>query len=268
MIFLLFIGSLQLLLCNCIDVEKILNSMSYVDKCGQMTHIDIGGIVRNPLPKDLTDVVDNDALLKILKDKRPGSYMGVPFTAPSGEEMQKFVTQVQRAAMNQTELKIPFLWALDSIHGAGLFNTSVIFPCGLAQASTFNLDMAHNIGHIPALEMRANGVPMNFGPILDIGRQPLWPRLWETYGEDVNLAVKMGEAYVRGHQGDNNLKNRSNAAVCLKHYMGYSNPFNGRDRTPAYIPDIQLREYFLPTFAQAVKAGALGVMVKQKANYF
>jgi hypothetical protein len=70
----------------------------------------------------------------------------------------------------------------------------------------------------------------------------------------------MGEAYVTGHQGDD-LKNRTKAAVCLKHYMGYGFPFNGHDRTSAYIPDVQLREYFLPTFAHAVKAGAISVMI-------
>lgn len=76
-------------------------------------------------------------------------------------------------------------------------------------------------------------------------------RLWETYGEDVHLASKMAEAYISGHQGQD-LKARTKAAVCLKHYMGYSFPFNGKDRTNAYIPDVLLREKFLPTFAQGV----------------
>jgi beta-glucosidase len=43
--------------------------------------------------------------------------------------------------------------------------------------------------------------------------------------------------------------------------MGYSFPLTGRDRTPAWIPENYLREYFLPTFAAAVKAGARTVMV-------
>jgi beta-glucosidase len=74
------------------------------------------------------------------------------------------------------------------------------------------------------------------------------------------MASKMGEAYISGHQGQD-LKNRTKAAVCLKHYMGYSYPFNGLDRTNAYIPDVLLREKFLPTFAQGVATGALSVMV-------
>lgn len=70
----------------------------------------------------------------------------------------------------------------------------------------------------------------------------------------------MGENYVKGHQGDS-LKNRTHTATCLKHYIGYSFPFNGHDRTQAYIPEDRLREYFLPTFAHAVAAGSLTVMV-------
>ena len=71
------------------------------------------------------------------------------------------------------------------------------------------------------METRAIGVPWNFNPVLDIGRMPLWSRLFETYGEDTYLAVKLGEAYIRGHQGDqNDLKNKSFAATCMKHFIG------------------------------------------------
>lgn len=85
-------------------------------------------------------------------------------------------------------------------------------------------------------------------------------RFWETYGEDVYLASKMGESYVLGHQGTD-LKNRTKAGVCLKHYMGYSMPFNGHDRTNALIPDTLLREKFLPPFANAIASGAQSVMI-------
>jgi beta-glucosidase len=96
--------------------------------------------------------------------------------------------------------------------------------------------------------------------VLDVGRQPLWPRLWETFGEDVHLATLMGVASVRGYQGtDPSAVDRVGAS--LKHYAGYSAPLTGHDRTPALIPDITMREYYLPTFAAAIRAGALTVMV-------
>jgi beta-glucosidase len=84
--------------------------------------------------------------------------------------------------------------------------------------------------------------------------------LYETYGEDVHLASRMGESYVKGHQGSD-LKNTTSAATCLKHYIGYSQPTNGFDRTDALIPDTKLREYFLPPFESGVSSGSLTVML-------
>lgn len=85
-------------------------------------------------------------------------------------------------------------------------------------------------------------------------------RFYETYGEDVFVAAQMGTAYIEGSQG-NDLKNRTKVATCLKHYIGYSYPLNGRDRTDAWISDEILREYFLPSFASGVKAGSLTAMI-------
>src|SRR5262249_17383498 len=82
----------------------------------------------------------------------------------------------------------------------------------------------------------------------------------ETFGEDPYLAKVMGIASVRGYEGDN-IAAPDKVAACLKHYMGYSLPLSGHDRTPAWIPEIYLREYFLPTFQAAVAGGAHTVMV-------
>lgn len=80
---------------------------------------------------------------------------------------------------------------------------------------------------------------------MDLGRQPLWPRLWETFGEDVYLAQQLREAYIEGAQGEN-ISRADKVATCLKHFVRYSFPFNGHDRTPAYMSERTLREYFLP----------------------
>src|SRR5437763_5388853 len=116
------------------------------------------------------------------------------------------------------------------------------------------------LGHIPGIEARAPGIPWTFSPVLDLGRQPLWPRFYETFGEDPYLASVMGAAFVRGMEGED-VSSPNHVAVSLKHYMGYSFPLNGRDRTSAWVPENYLREYFMPTFAAAVKAGARSVMV-------
>ncbi len=127
-------------------------------------------------------------------------------------------------------------------------------------AATWNPELMKRGSEIAAMETRAAGIPWSFSPVLDIGRQPLWPRFYETFGEDPYLAKVMGVAFVRGMEGSD-VGSQDHVATSLKHYIGYSFSFNGRDRTPAWIPENYLREYFLPTFDAAVKAGAHTVMV-------
>jgi beta-glucosidase len=137
---------------------------------------------------------------------------------------------------------------------------ATLFPQPLGMAATWNPELVRRAAEITAAESRAAGVAWNFAPILDLGRQPLWPRLYETYGEDVYLASVLGASAVRGYEGEG-LADPRRVASCLKHYVGYSFPATGHDRTPALIPEATMREYFLPPFAAAVAAGAHTVMV-------
>src|SRR3990172_599802 len=116
------------------------------------------------------------------------------------------------------------------------------------------------LSEICAFETRASGIPWNFNPVLDLARQPLWPRFYETLGEDAYLASQMGAAYVRAQQGQD-ISQPTKVAACMKHYLGYGFPLSGKDRTPAWIPERQLRELFLKPFAAAVEAGVATVMV-------
>jgi beta-glucosidase len=102
-------------------------------------------------------------------------------------------------------------------------------------------------------------VRWNFSPVLDLGRQPLWSRNFETLGEDPYLASLMGAAIVEGYQGE--VIGQYHVAACMKHFVGYSASFSGRDRTPAWIPEKYMKELYLPSFKKAVDAGALTVMI-------
>src|SRR5690606_17830034 len=158
-------------------------------------------------------------------------------------------------------LKIPVLYGIDAIHGNNYTLNSVLFPQQIAQAASFNRDIIEKAAAITAYETRASFIPWNFSPVLDLGRNPVWPRIWEGYGEDPYLVSEMGKAAVKGYQGNSNLIGKYHVAACLKHYMGYSMPLSGHDRTPAWIPERELREYFLPQFAESIKAGAKTVMI-------
>ena len=70
----------------------------------------------------------------------------------------------------------------------------------------------------------------------------------------------MGRAYTEGLQGDN-LTSNQHVGACLKHYVGYGLPLSGQDRTPAWIDDRHMLEYFLPPFEESVRAGAVSVMI-------
>ena len=145
----------------------------------------------------------------------------------------------------KTRLKIPVIYGIDSIHGANYVQGATLFPQEIGMAASWNPALMQRAAEITAMETRAAGIPWSFSPVLDVGRQPLWPRFWETFGEDPYLATVMGTAFVRGLEGDN-VAAADIVAASLKHYVGYSFPLTGRDRTPAWIPENYLREYFLP----------------------
>ena len=135
-----------------------------------------------------------------------------------------------------------------------------MFPQEIGLAATWDTSHARIMAEITAYETRASGVPWNFSPVLDLGRNPIWSRFFETLGEDVYLAKTMGKSIIKGYQGSANI-DKYHVAACLKHFVGYSVPSSGRDRTPALIPNRSLEELHLPAFKEAIDAGALTVMI-------
>jgi beta-glucosidase len=237
-------------------IEALLKQMTVEEKVGQMTQLTLAMIVNG---HDQNIEVDPAKLQKAIGQYGVGSIINVYDQALTPDKWQDIITQIQNAA-KKTRLGIPVIYGIDSIHGANYIQGSTLFPQETGMAATWNPELMKRGSEISAMETRAVGIPWSFSPVLDIGRQPLWSRFWETFGEDPYLAKVMGVAFVRGMEGSD-VASQDHVAVSLKHYMGYSFPLNGRDRTSAWIPENYLREYFLPTFAAAVQAGAHTVMV-------
>ncbi len=237
-------------------VEALVARMTLEEKVGQMTQLEIGMITTG---KDQDIRIDPSKLEKAIVSYGVGSILNVKDQALPIDKWHEIIRQIQEASQ-RTRLKIPVIYGIDSIHGANYVQGSTLYPQEIGMAATWNPALMQRLAEITAVETRAAGIPWTFSPVLDIGRQPLWPRFYETFGEDPYLAKVMGAAFVRGVEGDD-ISSPNHIATSLKHYMGYSFPLNGRDRTPAWIPENYLREYFLPTFAAAVKAGARTVMV-------
>jgi beta-glucosidase len=198
-------------------------------------------------------------LRKAVVDYGVGSILNVDNQALSVQKWQELIRAIQLEAQ-KTRLKIPVLYGLDSIHGANYVLGATLFPQPLGMAATWNPELMLRDSQISAAETRKAAVPWAFSPVLGVARQPLWPRAYETFGEDTYLSTVMGVAAVRGYEGTN-LSSPTSVAASIKHYMGYSDPTNGGDRSPAMLSDRELREYYLPPFAAAVKAGAHTVMV-------
>jgi beta-glucosidase len=203
--------------------------------------------------------LDPAALKKAVVDHRVGSILNTTAHALSAETWRTVITQIQDEARH-TKLKIPVIYGLDGMHGQTYTLNSTLFPQNIGMAATRNPAMAAAIAKVTGKELRASGIRWNFAPVLDIGRQPLWSRFPETYGEDVFIGKTMGAAVIRAYEEDG-LKNPTAVASCMKHYLGYSNSRNGKDRTPIYMPEIEMREYYLPQFREAVKAGSSTIMI-------
>ena len=242
---------------NSQKIEALLKRMTLEEKVGQMTQLQIGMVSSG---HDQNIQIDPVKLDKALVTYGVGSILNVSDQALPIDRWHDIIGKIQEVATKKTRLGIPVIYGIDSIHGANYVQGSTLFPQEIGMAATWNPELMKRATEIAASETRAAGIPWSFSPVLDIGRLPLWPRFYETFGEDPYLAKLMGVAFVRGLEGSD-VASDDHVASSLKHYMGYSFPLSGRDRTPAWIPENYLREYFLPTFAAAVKAGAHTVMV-------
>ena len=201
-------------------------------------------------PEKLNDVVVNFKLGSVLNTP-PGILL-------TPQQWNQVINDIQSAAQ-KTRLKIPVLYGLDDIHGVNYAAGTTLFPQQIGQAATWNRQLIYDAGVITAYEGRAVGVPWTFSPVLDLGTNPQWPRIWEGYGEDPYLSSELGVQFTKGVQDP--LGSKEKLVVSLKHYMAYSDPKSGHDRTDAWIPEHYLREYHLPGFAAGIRAGARTVMV-------
>ena len=237
-------------------VEQVLKGMTLEEKAGQLVQLSI--VV---LEDDSHEGLDPAKLDLILGEYKVGSILNVMHDrAHSREQTAAMVRQIQEASMEK--IGIPCIYGLDMIHGASYLTDGTFFPQEINLGATFNREYAAMMGHAMAYETRAAQVPWVFSPVMDLGRDPRWPRQWESWGEDPYLQAEMARTETVALQGeDPNHVDAEHVAVSLKHYMGYGVPSSGKDRTPAYIAENDLREKFFRPFKECFQAGALTAMV-------
>ncbi len=238
------------------QVEKVLKGMSLEEKAGQLVQLNI-----SVLEDDTHEAIDPAKLDKIIGQYKVGSILNVMHDAAhSREHTAAMVRQIQEKSMEA--IGIPCIYGLDMIHGASYLIEGSLYPQEINLGATFNRKFARQMGHAMAYETRAAQVPWVFSPVMDLGRDPRWPRIWESYGEDPYLQAEMAREETLAIQGDDpNHVDLEHCAVSLKHFMGYGVPHSGKDRTPAYIAENDLREKFFAPFLECFRAGALTAMV-------
>ena len=237
-------------------VESVLKKMSLEEKAGQLVQLNI-----STLEDETREAIDPAKLDKIIGQYKVGSILNVMHDlAHTREHTAAMVRQIQEKSMEV--MGIPCIYGLDMIHGASYLVEGSLFPQEINLGATFNPVYAKQMGEAMAYETRAAQVPWVFSPVMDLGRDPRWPRIWESFGEDPYLQAVMAREETLALQGaDPNHIDAQHVAVSLKHFMGYGVPHSGKDRTPAYIAENDLREKFFAPFLECFRAGALTAMV-------
>jgi beta-glucosidase len=245
-------------------IDSIISQMTIEEKIGQMSQftIDLLGKGGNAFYSSEPFEIDPVMLDTVIGKYKVGSILNASNTRAQTTEMWEYIiSTIQKRALEETG--IPIIYGIDAIHGATYTADATFFPQEIGMAATFNRDLVERGAQINAYETRASNIPWVFSPTMDIGRDARWSRQWESYGEDSYLNAEMGTVTVQGYQGyDRNRVINSNLAACIKHYMGYGVPVSGKDRTPAVISEIDLREkHFEPFRSAIIEGGALSLMV-------
>ena len=204
----------------------------------------------------------NETMLDTCISKhKVGSILNAPGTkAATVAQWQEWIGLIQKKSMKY--LGIPDIYGLDHNHGVTYTQGGTLFPQPINLGASFNTKLAQEMAEVTAYESRAGNCPWVYNPLLDLGRDPRWSRIWESFGEDAIVNARMAEAEILGYQGnDPNHLGKYNVATSVKHYMAYGAPFTGKDRTPAYLSPLMLREKYFEPFKAAIQAGALTIMV-------
>ena len=204
----------------------------------------------------------NETMLDTLISKwKVGSILNAPGTrAPSVEQWQNWIRLIQEKSMKY--LGIPDIYGLDHNHGVTYTQGGTLFPQPINMGATFNTDLVRIGAEITAYESRAANCPWVYNPVVDLSRDPRWPRVYESFGEDAILNSKMVVAEIQGYQGDDpNHIDRYHVGTSTKHYFAYGAPWTGKDRTPAYLSPQMIREKYFEPFKEAALAGTLTMMV-------
>lgn len=258
------------------QVEQILAGLTLEQKVGQMCELAIDCVAQRSGDNNVKSNRSTNALAggmisaaavdRVFGEYYVGSILNVPEgTAQTPAVWSDIIRTLNRVSSFQAG--VPQLYGVDQIHGASYTWGATMFPQEVSQGASFNVTIPRRIGEITAYESRACLIPWVYSPVMDVARSPLWPRMWESFGEDVLVNSRMASQLTLGLQGtDPNHVGQYNVAACLKHYLAYGAAVSGKDRTPSSVTEREMMEKFFPAFKACCEAGALSIMVNSANN--
>jgi len=162
---------------------------------------------------------------------------------------------IQSWVIKNNRLGIPALFIEEGLHGL-----ETLFPAPIGLGATWDFDVAKQTGATIGAEVRARGIHMVLGPVLDLAREPRWGRIEEDMGEDTHLTGQLGLAYVQGMQGDS-LNTDHTIIAEPKHFVGHGSPESGLNTASVHLGEREVRTVMLKTFEPAIVQGhAMGIM--------
>lgn len=258
------------------QVEQILAGLTLEQKVGQMCELAIDCVAQRSGDNNVKSNRSTNALAggmisaaavdRVFGEYYVGSILNVPEgTAQTPAIWSDIIRTLNRVSSFQAG--VPQLYGVDQIHGASYTWGATMFPQEVSQGASFNVAIPRRIGEITAYESRACLIPWVYSPVMDVARSPLWPRMWESFGEDVLVNSRMASQLTLGLQGtDPNHVGQYNVAACLKHYLAYGAAVSGKDRTPSSVTEREMMEKYFPAFKACCESGALSIMVNSANN--
>jgi beta-glucosidase len=244
-------------------VDDLLARMTLEEKVGQMTQINVTKLQGDPANDWDRAELNPDLMRVVLAQDKVGSILSGGGASPARNTPRDWAVMtntIQQYALEHSRLGIPIIYGVDAVHGHNNVLGATMFPHQIGLGASFDRQLVNTLGGRTARAVRATGIHWNFSPVVDTERDLRWGRSYEPFGEDPLLTGTLGSESVLGQEGPG-APGPDRVASTLKHFVGYSAPDNGHDRTNATISTAQLQDIHLPPFAQGIDAGAETVMI-------
>src|SRR5574344_1032997 len=151
-------------------------------------------------------------------------------------------------------LGLPEVFMADGPQGIRCYSKfSTLYPCGMLTASTWNRDMAYQMGQGLGRDASARGISFLLGPGVNIYRSPLCGRNFEYFGEDPYLTGEIAKQYIEGVQSQG-------VIATIKHFATNNEEWD-RYRVSSDVDERTLHEIYLPAFRKAVEEAHVGAVM-------